>query len=51
MKSGAARGRRTTAHVVYVARSRGLVMLTLLIALMLLSVALMGALDVWIAVS
>jgi len=47
MKSGAARGRRTTAHVVHVARDRGLVMLTLLIALMLLSVALMGALDVW----
>ena len=43
----AARGYRAHGSGRSMLRERGLVMLTLLIALMLLSVALMGALDVW----
>jgi type II secretory pathway pseudopilin PulG len=44
MSAQAARRRRAASRA---ARERGLVMLTLLIAMMLLSIALMGALDVW----
>ncbi|SEK10018.1 type II secretion system protein [Paraburkholderia diazotrophica] len=43
----ATHGRNARSPGAQVARERGLVMLTLLIALMLLSIALMGALDVW----
>lgn len=47
MSVGALHGGRRCPSSSRVGRERGLVMLTLLIALLLLSVALMGALDVW----
>jgi type II secretory pathway pseudopilin PulG len=47
MSEAAARGGGTHRSNTRGTRERGIVMLTLLIALMLLSIALMGALDVW----